>query len=342
MKSTFLVNIITMIYAAVMKTIPQNWLLLVVSLPTDSATARMRIWRALKNLGCGALRDGAYLLPDRAAQQQQLSELAAETLREGGSAWLLTVQAQSKSDNEAYCSLFDRSAEMTQFVEALTRMRHTLDGLAPADINRALRKLRREYDALCATDYFPSQASALTQAAWMDFVHVAEALLSPGEPEATNAQIVLLDAAAFQGRLWATRRHLWVDRVASAWLIQRFIDPQAHFIWLDKPADCPPDALGFDFDQASFTHVGDRVTFEVLLASFGLGHDTGLLRLGAMVHTLDVGGTFVPEASGFEAMLSGARQRAKDDDQLLQEISLVLDALYQHFSSEPQAPALPA
>ena len=325
-----------------MKTIPSNWLLLVVSLPTDSATARMRIWRALKSLGCGALRDGAYLLPDRTAQQRQLSELAAETLREGGSAWLLTVQAQSTADNEAYCSLFDRSAEMTQFVEGLTRVRRTLDGLTAADINRALRKLRREYDALCSTDYFPSQASAAAQAAWMDFIHVAEALLSPGEPQATNAPIVLLDVAAFQGRLWATRRHLWVDRVASAWLIQRFIDQQARFAWVDTPAECPPEALGFDFDQARFTHVGERVTFEVLVVSFGLGQDTGLLRLGAMVHTLDVGGTFVPEASGFEAMLSGARQRARDDDQLLQEISLVLDSLYQHFSSESKVAPSPA
>lgn len=325
-----------------MKTPPSSWLLLVVSLPTDSATARMRIWRALKSLGCGALRDGAYLLPDRAEQQQQLGDLAAETLREGGSAWLLTVQAQSAADNEAYRSLFDRGAELTGFVENLTRARRTLDGLAPADINRALRKLRREYDGLCATDYFPSQASAAAQAAWLDFIHEAEALLSPGEPQAGNAPIVPLDAAAYQGRLWATRRHLWVDRVASAWLIRRFIDRQARFMWLDTPADCPPDALGFDFDQASFTHVGERVTFEVLLASFGLGGDAGLVRLGAMVHALDVGGAFVPEASGFEAMLSGARQRARDDDLLLQEISLVLDALYRHFSTESTLAPSPA
>jgi hypothetical protein len=132
-----------------------------------------------------------------------------------------------------------------------------------------------------------------------------------------------------------------VDRVASAWLIRRFIDPQAHFLWLDAPADCPPEALGFDFDHATFTHIGDRVTFEVLLASFALEQDRGLMRLGAMVHALDVGGGFVPEAAGFEAMLAGARRHADDDDQLLVAMGAVLDALYAHFSNPPAAPAAP-
>ncbi len=121
--------------------------------------------------------------------------------------------------------------------------------------------------------------------------------------------------------------------MASAWLIQRFIDPQARFLWLASPQDCPADALGFDFDQAAFTHVGQRVTFEVLLASFGLESDRGLMRLGAMVHALDIGGAYVPEAAGFEVMLSGARQHAADDDQLLVQMSGVLDVFYRHFSA---------
>ena len=87
----------------------------------------------------------------------------------------------------------------------------------------------------------------------------------------------------YQARIWATRKHLWVDRVASAWLIRRFIDAQAQFLWLDSPEDCPADALGFDFDGATFTHVGDKVTFEVLLESFGLDSDNALTRLAALV-----------------------------------------------------------
>ncbi|HLF12179.1 MAG TPA: chromate resistance protein ChrB domain-containing protein, partial [Gammaproteobacteria bacterium] len=96
--------------------------------------------------------------------------------------------------------------------------------------------------------------------------------------------------------------------------------------------DCPPDAHGFDFDGATFTHIGDRVTFEVLLTSFGLDNDIGLGRIGELVHYLDVGGETVAEASGFEAVLAGLRESSPDDDALLAGVTPVLNALYQHFS----------
>ena len=146
----------------------------------------------------------------------------------------------------------------------------------------------------------------------------------------------------YQGRLWATRRHLWVDRVASAWLIQRFIDPSARFVWLQSPSDCPAEALGFDFDGATFSHVGDRVTFEVLLASFGLDGDRGLLRLAAMVHALDVGGAATPEAGGFEAVLAGARKRWPDDDALLADVGGVLHDAAQAWAADVVSGAYPA
>jgi len=82
----------------------------------------------------------------------------------------------------------------------------------------------------------------------------------------------------------ATRERLWIDRVASAWLIRRFIDPDARFLWLKRVKDCPKRAVGFEFDAAEFTHVGSKVTFEVLVASFDLERDVGLVRLGALVH----------------------------------------------------------
>ncbi|TCT10293.1 chromate resistance protein ChrB domain-containing protein [Paralcaligenes ureilyticus] len=319
-----------------MDTINTKWLLLIISLPTNSATARMRIWRALKTLGCGALRDGAYLLPNSALHQQQFSDLSDETVREGGSAWLLAVHAQAETEIDAYRALFDRSGDYAELLHAFSDARKTLAKLTPQEINRVLRKLRRDYEALRTVDYFPNEMSAQAEAAWMDFVNAAELILSPGEPHSINAVIPQLDTNSYQKRTWATRRHLWVDRVASAWLIRHFIDRKARFLWLDSPDDCPAKALGFDFDGAAFTHIGDRVTFEVLLASFGLDSDRGLVRLGAMVHALDVGNGYVPEANGFEAMLSGARQRVTDDDQLLAELEVVLNLLYAHFSNDPQ------
>ena len=128
--------------------------------------------------------------------------------------------------------------------------------------------------------------------------------------------------------------HYTVDRVASAWLIRRFIDPNARFLWLKTPQDCPVDAIGFDFDGAAFTHTGQRVTFEVFVASFDLGTNPALARLGVLVHTLDVGGVPVPEAAGFEAILTGVRASGADDDQVLAAMMPVLDALYTAFGQE--------
>jgi len=314
-----------------------SWLLLIVSLPTGGATARMRIWRKLKALGCTVLRDGAYLLPAHAEQAAQLADLATETTEEGGQAWLLRVQPRDNDESASFQQLFDRSADYEAWLAELAQARQTLAGLNGPELNRLLRRHERSYLALQRIDFFPGEASLRAQAQQRDFANAIESLLSPGEPHvAQEGSIARRDPMHYRGRLWATRRHVWVDRVASAWLIQRFIDPSARFLWIENPVDCPPDALGFDFDGATFTHVGNRVSFEVLLASFGLEDNRGLARLGALVHGLDVGGAAAPEAAGFEAMLAGARKRLPDDDALLAEVGAVLDSLYAHFSGGRQ------
>jgi hypothetical protein len=317
---------------------PTGWWLLVVSLPTQGATARMRIWRALKALGCMALRDGAYLLPDGREHQQALHELADECIREDGNAWLMSVQARSADEDAAYRQLFDRSADYDEQRKSWKQANRGLGAMAPAELARLQRKLRREYDAVRTIDFFPGEARMEADAAWTDFCKRVDALLSPDEPHESEGRVPRLDIGAYQGRVWATRRRPWVDRVASAWLIRRFVDRDARFQWLAKPSDCPKRALGFDFDGATFTHVGDRVTFETLIASFGLEDDPALMRLAAMVHLLDVGGEPIPEAKGFEAVMAGARERLSDDDALLAEISAVLDSLYAHFEREATRP----
>lgn len=320
---------------------PATWLLLVVSLPTPSATARMRIWRGLKALGCVALRDGAYLLPPEGDREQSLQELADECTREGGVAWLMTVQPRSTEEADAYSQLFDRSEDYAELRRTWKEANRGLSSLATPEIVRLQRKLQREYDAVRAIDFFPSEARIEAEAAWAELGARIETVLSPDEPHATKGSIARLDAGKYQGRIWATRRRLWADRVASAWLIRRFIDHDARFQWLAKPSDCPKTALGFDFDGATFTHVGDRITFETLMASFGLEGDKGLDRLAALVHQLDVGGEPVPEATGFEAVLAGARERLPDDDALLAEMGTVLDSLYMHFQSDGQRKGAP-
>jgi hypothetical protein len=317
-----------------MKPLDPRWLLLIASLPTASATARMRLWRGIKALGCISLRDGAYLLVDQDSHDEALIDLANQTNIEGGQAWVVDVTPRSAADNDAFQALFDRSSEYAEIVAAFTQARKALPSQTPAEITKTLKRLRKERDGILRIDFFPNQASLNAQAAWADFEEAANALLSPGEPQPQERPIPSLSRADYQGRTWATRRNLWVDRVASAWLIQRFIDRDARFLWLDSPAQCPTDALGFDFDDAAFTHIGDKVTFEVLLASFNIEMTPGMEKLAALVHALDVGGIVPPEAAGFEAILTGARARLNDDNALLAEIGTVLDSLYTHYNKE--------
>ena len=312
-----------------------SWLLLVISLPTPSATARMRVWRALKALGCMALRDGAYLLPAGDTREDALLEIAEDCTREGGAAWLIDARPHSAENARAWRELFDRGDDYAELRKAWKDANRGLAKLGSTELARLQRRLQRDFDAIRAIDFFPGDASVETEAALAELVKRIEALLSPDEPHGVEGGIARLELAQYRGRTWATRRKLWIDRVASAWLIRRFIDPDARFLWLAKPSDCPKKALGFDFDGATFTHVGDRVSFETLMASFGLEEDPALLRLATIVHHLDVGGEPVPEAAGFEAVMTGARERLGDDDALLAEMSNVLDSLYAHFQRAP-------
>jgi hypothetical protein len=312
-----------------------DWLLLVVSLPTPSATARMRVWRALKALGCMALRDGAYLLPAGDTREEALREIAEDCTREGGVAWLVGARPRGPGDEPAWRALFDRSGDYAELRKGWKESGRGLARLGAAELARLQRKLRRDFDAVRAIDFFPGDASTEAEAALAELAKRVERLLSPDEPHEVDGRIPRLRKEQHLGRTWATRRRPWVDRVASAWLIRRFIDPHATFAWLEKPADLPKGALGFDFDGAAFTHVGERVTFETLMASFDLEQDPALARLATIVHHLDVGGEPVPEAAGFEAVMTGARERLEDDDALLAEISGVLDSLYTHFRRSP-------
>ncbi|WP_175962822.1 chromate resistance protein ChrB domain-containing protein [Burkholderia pyrrocinia] len=309
------------------------WSILVLTLPTQNATARMRVWRALKAKGCAVLRDGIYLLPCTEEHEGALRELAGVIAESGGTAHLLRAPSLDASQELEFRMLFDRGEDYAAFIQTLTEARKTLAGQSATELTRLLRRVRKDFDAIRAIDYFPDDAATRAEVALQDFVALVDTVLSPGEPHAAERSIRLLAIDEYQGRKWATRQRMWVDRVASAWLIRRFIDPRAHFIWLASSSDCPADALGFDFDGAAFTHVGERVTFEVLLASFGLDQDSALLRLGEIVHSLDVGGPAVPEAIGFEAVMAGTRQRTENDDQLLEQMSAVLDSLHAHFAS---------
>lgn len=304
-----------------------QWIALIVSLPTGNATARMRAWRALKAAGAAVLRDGVYLLPEREDCRAMLEAVAADVLAGDGSALVIGVTPPA---DETFAARFDRTADYAELLPAIARLRAEIAAGSAGEPLRQARKLRKALAALAAVDFFPGEAQRQAEAALAELEGEVARLLAPDEPIAVAAAIPRLDPAAYRGRTWATRRRPWVDRLASAWLIRRFIDPAARILWLASPADCPADALGFDFDGAAFTHVGARVTFEVLLAAFGLA-SPALERLAAVVHFLDVGGVPPGEASGLESILGGLRETITDDDSLLATATAVFDGLLASF-----------
>lgn len=292
----------------------------------------MRCWRALKTSGAAVLRDGVYLLPEQGTCAATLATIAEDLLANGGTARVLPTD-DTQGD---FAQLFDRGAEFGSLLAELTQARAALPSASAQDAVRQARRLRKAFEQLATVDFFPGEAQRQTMAALDALDDAIRRRQSPDEPHATVQRITLLRREDYQARNWATRKRPWVDRLASAWLIRRFIDPQARFVWIDAPTDCPADALGFDFDGAAFTHVDNRVTFETLLASFGL-ETPALLRLGLLVHGLDAGGVLPPESVGVERVLAGMREALTDDDQLAQVAAGVFEGLLRAFEKDARS-----
>jgi hypothetical protein len=313
------------------------WLLLVTNLPGHNPTLRMRFWRALKSAGAGLLRDGAYLLPNSGQSRTVLEEQAAEIKSAGGSVQVLSFEADSAAQDAELRALFDRTAEYAEAIQRLEILKRTLTRSGEPQARAQLASVAREVTTIVARDFFPGEPRKQMEGALTDAQAAINARFEPDEPRAAHRRIHHRSAKDYRGRTWATREHLWIDRIASAWLIRRFIDPHARFLWLKRVKDCPKRAVGFDFDGAEFTHVDSKVTFEVFLASFDLGHDPGLVRLGALIHHLDMGGIPIAEGPGFATIMAGARTLQQDDDALVKMMAPVLDSLYAAYSmpSEP-------
>lgn len=304
-----------------------QWIALITSLPTENATVRMRAWRALKASGSAALRDGVYLMPDRQDCRLTLESICADIVDSGGTAMLVGMTPPTETE---FKTLFDRSAEYAALIADIAMAKSELSLDKAGDVLKQARKFGKVFAGISDADFFPGEARKQAEAAWRELEAAANQWLSPDEPHAMSCDIQRRDLKDFKGKTWATRKRPWVDRMACAWLIRRFIDPKAKFLWLESAADCPPKALGFDFDGATFTHVGARVSFEVLLASFAL-ETPALARMGALVHFLDAGGVQPPEAGGIESVLAGLRETIDDDDQLLALASGVFDGLWATF-----------
>jgi hypothetical protein len=316
-----------------MKTRTAAWLLLITNLPGPNPTLRMRIWRGMKSAGVGLLRDGAYLLPSSDGSRKVLDEQAAEIKAAGGLAHVLSFDAESPEQNAELVALFDRTGEYSEAIQRLEALKTEFAQLDEPQARQQLATAIRDTAAIVARDFFPGEPRKQMENALADAEAALNGHFAPDEPHAAHRKVRIRNQKEYRGRTWATRERLWIDRVASAWLIRRFIDPQATFLWLKRPKDCPKRAIGFDFDGAEFTHEDSKVTFEVLVSSFGLEKDAGLARLSALVHHLDVGGIPTAEGPGFATIMAGARALQKDDRALLKAMTPVLDSLYAGYTS---------
>jgi hypothetical protein len=307
------------------------WILLIVQLPGRNPTLRMQIWRALTASGAEQLRDGAYVLPNSIKARATFDAQALKLIGAGGVSYVVPFEAESAVQQKTLLALFDRASQYADVIDQLHGSMRSLTKPRESAARRAIAAAQREASAIAAKDFFPGRPLQQMNAVLADAQAAFNARFVPDEPHASRQTIRVLDRKQYQGKQWATRERMWVDRVASAWLIRRFIDPNAKFVWLKSAKSRGKQTVGFDFDGAEFTHVGAKVTFEVLIASFAL-KNIGLVRLGALVHYLDVGGIPVAEGPGIIAIMTGARLQGVNDDALLQMMTPVLDSLYAAYS----------
>jgi hypothetical protein len=310
-----------------MNSAASNWLVMVAQLPTEDPASRMRVLRTLESLGAAVIREGAYLLPDTAGNRQALDALADYIVKITGVAHVLRASASSHEQQEAFARLFDRSARYESLVKTIESLRVSFGHSDPSAISRVLHKQRREFDAIAALDFFPADIQARARQALVDGEAEVRKLLFP-----TQSKAAIDTSLGMLGRTWATRKPLWADRLACAWLIRRFVDPEATVMWLDKGEAAPKDAIGFGYEGASFGNSESRVTYEEMLARLDLARNGALAKVGAIVHLLEVRGTPVPEAAGVETLLQGAVRRSGGENALLLEAEKTFDLLYEAYS----------
>lgn len=306
-----------------------RWLAFVTTLPTDTPAARMSVLRTLDSLGCAVLRDGVFLLPDTPAARQGLSSLSEHIARINGSAHLLAVTSLDDAQTRQFLALFDRTRKYDELIKAAESLKSVVGVSDSVSIMHLLGKHKRDFKIISTLDFFPSAAKERAARALAETEQAVHALMFPEAP-AKNTPLDTTGKLFFE-RTWATRKPLWPDQLASAWLIRRFIDPRANLLWLDKNQECPEGVIGYGYAGAAFYNSRDRTTFEEILARFKLDANKALARIGTLLHALNEGETTVAEAAGVQTLLQGATRRTENADQLLAETEMTFDLLYQAY-----------
>ena len=303
-----------------------GWLLFFYSVPARPVGNRMRVWRRLMKAGAVLLKGAAYVLPYSEEHYELFSWLVSEVAAMNGEAAFVRVGRIETMEDAEVRGAFSRQKE-----EAYRGIEGRLDSLRIKDKRAAavLGKINREFVEVYRTDFFSSAAGAALGRRIKEVEEEAAGLTGKAAVQ-KEAQIRPRRVQDYRGRVWATRKRPFVDRMASAWLIRRFVDENAVFRFVDEiGGPSIGDAVAFDMMNGEFTHVGDICTFEVLVKSFGL-KDRALKAVAEVVHELDVkdGRYNRPEAVGVEGILSGIRKTATDDMDGLTRGMAVFEMLY--------------
>jgi hypothetical protein len=305
-----------------------GWLVMMVSVPPHPSSVRVRVWRKLRAWGALALKKSVYILPFTADNLERLQWLSQEVQREGGEATLLKVdRIENMTPDELvrrfqdarstdYRGLAARLRTIAQALERKTRTR-------PARREEELARLGREVDRVREIDFFDAPGH-------QEVKRLRETIEMRLHPPAAVAETTPpgVSVSALKGRRWVTRPRPHVDRIGSAWLIKRFIDPDAELLFA-RPEEFPADAIPFDALGAEFGHQGEDCTFETLIKKCGL-RDGRLDQLAEIVHEVDLRDQKFrrEEARGVDLAIRGLLAALKDDDEVLVHGLTLFDGFY--------------
>ena len=315
----------------------RRWLLFVHQLPAAKSNLRVSTWRRLQQIGAIPLKQAVYVLPDTPSTREDFEWLKAEVDGAGGDAGVFTADCLDAWHDDALMEEFRRVRQ-----DAYDALAHDLDGAlrrsgaaprargsrAPA-IPRLLDLFRHRLAALEAIDFFGS-AGRDRVITLLGQLEERSATKRPraGAPTGPRAG----DVTAYQHRLWITRPRPGVDRMASAWLIRRFIDAHATFAFAASAEGAATGAVAFDMFGGEFSHQGDGCTFETLCSSFAIA-DAAVSRIAGIVHDLDLkDGRFgAPEAGAVGLLIDGLQLTHQDDHVLLAQGMALFETLYRSF-----------
>lgn len=308
------------------RSVNRRWLLLVHQLPAQPSNLRVQTWRRLQQLGAIPIKQAVYALPDTAAAREDFEWLKTEIIGAGGEATVFAADNVDTWSDDALVAEFKRTREAAYKTLAKDIERKTRGRTPPA--RRTVDAFRQRLAAIEHIDFFAAPGRDHVA----DLLRAAEARLSPS-PERGQPVMARKKPHDYTGRVWATRPRPGVDRMASAWLIGRFIDAKPRFVFASAPADVPRSALPFDMFGVEFSHHGDRCTFETLCAMFGID-DPAVARIATIVHDLDLKDDRygAVEAETVARLIDGMQLAISDDAALLNQGIAMFESLYRSFA----------